>query len=86
MICECSFMEISVVAKGQTISPDRIGMKETQSAIYDMNRDLISEHVKRVANHELLVRSLKEVNAVVQVAASLRGKKGGWKSGLVGEI
>ncbi|KAJ3286405.1 Bardet-Biedl syndrome 2 protein [Borealophlyctis nickersoniae] len=63
-----------VRAEDSRLIGDWLAMKESYSIVYDMNRDLMAEHVKRTVNHTRLVESLKSVNAIIQKAANLRGK------------
>mmetsp|Transcript_51970 Transcript_51970/g.86425 ORF Transcript_51970/g.86425 Transcript_51970/m.86425 type:complete len:704 (+) Transcript_51970:55-2166(+) len=51
---------------------DMILMRKIYQQLYDLNRDLISEHTKRANNHNELLASLKEVNQMIQKAARLR--------------
>ena len=51
-------------------------MKETYSLIFDMNRDLMMEHAKRVPNHKIASESREEITKEVFKFATLRGQKG----------
>jgi Bardet-Biedl syndrome 2 protein len=47
-------------------------MKRMYTDLYDLNRELIGEHIKRSNNHQELLSSLKQVNQMIQKAARLR--------------
>ena len=47
-------------------------MQQIYANLFDLNRDLVLEHVKRTTNHEHLLAALKEVNQMIQKAAKLR--------------
>jgi Bardet-Biedl syndrome 2 protein len=47
-------------------------MKNKYSELYDLNQELIGEYTKRANNHAELLKSLKEVNHMIQKAAKLR--------------
>eukprot|EP00741_Cyanophora_paradoxa_P010844 tig00020544_g10484.t1 len=47
-------------------------MRKMYQHLYDLNKDLITEHVKRANNHSELLAALKEVNQMIQKAGRLR--------------
>lgn len=47
-------------------------MKDKYSELFDLNQELIGEYTKRANNHAELLKSLKEVNHMIQKAANLR--------------
>lgn len=47
-------------------------MRDMYSNLYDQNRELIGEYIKRRTNHSELLTSLKDVNQMIQKAAKLR--------------
>eukprot|EP01006_Ploeotia_vitrea_P021632 TRINITY_DN54054_c0_g1_i1.p1 TRINITY_DN54054_c0_g1~~TRINITY_DN54054_c0_g1_i1.p1 ORF type:complete len:720 (-),score=84.74 TRINITY_DN54054_c0_g1_i1:1591-3750(-) len=61
-----------IKAEDARILNDMKLMKKMYSSLYDVNRDLIGEYIKRATNHNELLSALKEVNAMIQKAARLR--------------
>eukprot|EP00455_Lapot_gusevi_P042984 TRINITY_DN5176_c0_g1_i13.p1 TRINITY_DN5176_c0_g1~~TRINITY_DN5176_c0_g1_i13.p1 ORF type:complete len:113 (+),score=35.50 TRINITY_DN5176_c0_g1_i13:85-423(+) len=47
-------------------------MRRMYNELYDMNRDLLAEYMKRCNNHNQLLEALKQVNQMIQKAARLR--------------
>lgn len=47
-------------------------MRRMCGSLYDLNRELLGEYVKRANNHAELMAALKDVNAIIQRAARLR--------------
>jgi Bardet-Biedl syndrome 2 protein len=47
-------------------------MKKMYGSLYEVNRELIGEFMKRSNNHNELLAALKQVNAMIQVAGKLR--------------
>lgn len=47
-------------------------MRSSYKELYEMNKQLIGEYLKRENNHNKLLESLKEVNQMIQKAARLR--------------
>ena len=56
-------------------------MRNYYKNLQELNRILLVEYLKRKANHEELLASLKEVNNIIQHAARLR--VGGQKAKLI---
>lgn len=52
-------------------------MKRMYAELYTLNNELIAEYRKRANNHAALLEALKQVNAMIQKAARLRGEAGG---------
>ncbi|KAJ3057447.1 Bardet-Biedl syndrome 2 protein [Rhizophlyctis rosea] len=52
---------------------DILAMKETYNLIYDMNRDLMMEHAKRIPNHKIASESKEEILKAIFEFANLRG-------------
>eukprot|EP00668_Euglena_longa_P011771 GGOE01014188.1.p1 GENE.GGOE01014188.1~~GGOE01014188.1.p1 ORF type:complete len:718 (-),score=178.66 GGOE01014188.1:160-2313(-) len=61
-----------IKAEDARILNDMKLMKKMYSSLYEVNRELIGEYIKRANNHNELLSSLKEVNAMIQKAARLR--------------
>uniref|UniRef100_A0A7S1IWS5 Bardet-Biedl syndrome 2 protein homolog n=1 Tax=Eutreptiella gymnastica TaxID=73025 RepID=A0A7S1IWS5_9EUGL len=61
-----------IKAEDARILNDMKLMKKMYSSLYDVNRELIGEYIKRANNHNELLSALKEVNAMIQKAARLR--------------
>ena len=51
-------------------------MKRMYAELYTLNNELIAEYRKRANNHAALLEALKQVNAMIQKAARLRGEAG----------
>jgi Bardet-Biedl syndrome 2 protein len=47
-------------------------MSKMYSQLHDLNGELVGEYTKRATNHEELLKSLKEVNHMIQKASRLR--------------
>jgi Bardet-Biedl syndrome 2 protein len=52
---------------------DMSSMRTHYTELMHMNRDLLGEYHKRSTNHEALLKGLKEVNRMIQLASRLRG-------------
>lgn len=63
-----------IKAEDARILGDMVLMKKMYTELYGLNRDLIGEYTKRHNNHTELLSALKDVNAMIQKAARLRGK------------
>eukprot|EP01012_Entosiphon_sulcatum_P024785 TRINITY_DN3001_c0_g1_i1.p1 TRINITY_DN3001_c0_g1~~TRINITY_DN3001_c0_g1_i1.p1 ORF type:complete len:716 (+),score=211.22 TRINITY_DN3001_c0_g1_i1:102-2249(+) len=61
-----------IKAEDARILNDMKLMKKMYASLYDVNRELIGEYIKRATNHNELLSALKEVNAMIQKAARLR--------------
>ena len=61
-----------IKAEDARILQDMKMMKKMYSSLYEVNRELIGEYLKRSNNHTELLAALKEVNAMIQKAANLR--------------
>eukprot|EP00906_Rhabdomonas_costata_P038539 RCo054403 len=61
-----------IKAEDARILNDMRLMKKMYSSLYDVNRELIGEYLKRANNHDELLSALKGVNAMIQKAARLR--------------
>jgi len=59
-------------AEDARILGDMTLMTQIYSRLFDLNRELIGEYNKRANNHAQLLRSLKDVNSMIQKAARLR--------------
>lgn len=54
---------------------DMATVRREYAELYNLNAELLGEFVKRRTNHEALLAALKQVNAMVQKASRLRGKR-----------
>eukprot|EP01027_Heterolobosea_sp_BB2_P022819 GEZU01033661.1.p1 GENE.GEZU01033661.1~~GEZU01033661.1.p1 ORF type:complete len:176 (-),score=72.34 GEZU01033661.1:15-542(-) len=61
-----------IKAEDARILGDMKLMRGMYSNLYDINRELIGEYIKRSNNHNELLAALKEVNQMIQKAARLR--------------
>lgn len=61
-----------IKAEDARILNDMKLMKRMYASLYEVNRELIGEYIKRANNHNELLSALKEVNAMIQKAARLR--------------
>jgi Bardet-Biedl syndrome 2 protein len=61
-----------VRAEDARIIGDMRLMKKMYASVYELNRELLGETIKRSNNHNELVASLKEVNVMIQRAGRLR--------------
>lgn len=61
-----------IKAEDARILNDMKLMKKMYGSLYDLNRELIGEYMKRSNNHNELLSALKAVNIMIQKAANLR--------------
>jgi len=61
-----------IQAEDARILGDMPLMRRIYADLYTLNRQLVSEYVKRANNHQALLNSLKEVNHMIQKASNLR--------------
>lgn len=73
--------QLLIKAEDARILGDMKAMRKYYRQLYDLNRDLVTEHDKRATNHTELLKNLKEVNLMIQRAARLRA--GGPKTRVV---
>lgn len=59
-------------AEDARILADSELMRKMYGQLFELNRELISEHTKRATNHQELLNALKDVNQMIQKAARLR--------------
>lgn len=73
-IADSSNMVKTLVVKAEDarILNDVNLMTKMYSALFDLNRELIGEYRKRANNHQELLKTLKDVNQMIQKAARLR--------------
>jgi len=73
-IADSSNMVKTLVVKAEDarILNDVDLMAKMYSALFDLNRELIGEYRKRATNHQELLKTLKDVNQMIQKAARLR--------------
>lgn len=73
-IADSSNMVKALVVKAEDarILNDVNLMSKMYSALFDLNRELIGEYRKRTNNHQELLKTLKDVNQMIQKAARLR--------------
>mmetsp|Transcript_16145 Transcript_16145/g.22246 ORF Transcript_16145/g.22246 Transcript_16145/m.22246 type:complete len:133 (+) Transcript_16145:3-401(+) len=72
-----------IQAEDARILGDMALMRRIYADLYTLNRQLVTEYVKRANNHQALLNSLKEVNHMIQKASNLR--MGSAKSRVVSE-
>lgn len=60
-------------AEHARIMGDLAEMKRSYSELRGINNELVGEYMKRAANHDDLLKSLRQINQMIQRAASLRG-------------
>ena len=56
-----------IKAEDARILGDMKSMRKYYRQLYDLNKDLVTEHDKRATNHGELLKNLKEVNMMIQV-------------------
>eukprot|EP00388_Colpodella_angusta_P022116 GDKJ01056413.1.p1 GENE.GDKJ01056413.1~~GDKJ01056413.1.p1 ORF type:complete len:234 (+),score=17.92 GDKJ01056413.1:1-702(+) len=61
-----------IKAEDARILQDMKTMKKMYSSLYEVNRELMGEYLKRSNNHSELLAALKDVNSMIQKAANLR--------------
>lgn len=61
-----------IKAEDARILNDIRAMKRTYASLFDVNRELLGEYMKRSNNHMELLAALKEVNSMIQKAGKLR--------------
>lgn len=61
-----------IKAEDARILGDMKAMRRTYGSLYEINRELMGEFMKRSNNHNELMAALHEVNAMIQKAAKLR--------------
>ena len=61
-----------IKAEDARILDDMKLMKKMYGDLYEVNRELIGEYLKRANNHQELLNALKEVNTMIQKAGKLR--------------
>jgi Bardet-Biedl syndrome 2 protein len=61
-----------IKAEDARILNDMRAMKRTYGSLFDVNRELMGEYLKRSNNHNELLAALKEVNSMIQKAGKLR--------------
>lgn len=61
-----------IKAEDARILQDMKTMKKMYSSLYEVNRELMGEYMKRSNNHTELLAALKDVNSMIQKAANLR--------------
>lgn len=72
-----------IKAEDSRILADMKQMKRMYANLYEVNRELMGEYLKRSNNHNALLSELKDVNNMIQRAANLRMGKA--KSSVVAE-
>jgi Bardet-Biedl syndrome 2 protein len=61
-----------IKAEDARILSDIRAMKRTYGSLFDLNRELLGEYMKRSNNHNELLAALKDVNSMIQRAGKLR--------------
>ncbi|CUG90518.1 Hypothetical protein, putative [Bodo saltans] len=61
-----------IKAEDARILNDMRNMKKMYGSLYEVNRELMGEYLKRSNNHNELLAALKEVNTMIQKAGQLR--------------
>eukprot|EP00736_Rhodelphis_marinus_P001569 Rmarinus@m.8620 len=64
--------QLVIKAEDARLLGDMKLMKKVYNQLFEMNGELIGEHIKRTQNHQALLSSLKDVNQMIQKAARLR--------------
>ena len=61
-----------VMAEDSRILGDMSATRKIYSDLYSLNNNLIASFQQRASNHKELLQSLREINRVIQIAASMR--------------
>lgn len=70
--CSNTVKMLVVKAEDTRILGNMKAMKKAYRKLYELNQELLGEHLKRATNHSLLLEGLKDVNQMIQKAARLR--------------
>ena len=65
-----------IKAEDARILNDMRAMKRTYGSLFEVNRELMGEYIKRSNNHNELLAALKDVNSMIQKAGKLRVGQG----------